>query len=95
MPAFVIMIRNKTLDPERMKRYAELAPKAPIDKLEVIAAKTGRFEVLEGEKAEAAVILRFPTWEDAEQWYHSPEYQEAKQHRLGGVDNRVIMVEGV
>ena len=42
MTAYVIIIRNETRDPEEIKRYAELAPRAPIDKLEIIAAKTNR-----------------------------------------------------
>ena len=67
----------------------------PIDKLEIIAAKTNRFKILEGGPAEAVVILRFPTWDDALEWYDSDEYQEARAHRLRGADTRAALVEGV
>lgn len=95
MTAYVIIIRNETRDPDEIKRYAELAPRAPIDKLEIIAAKTNRFKVLEGGPAEAVVILKFPTWDDALEWYDSDAYQEARAHRLRGADTRAALVEGV
>ena len=95
MSAYIVIIRNETRDPQEMKLYGALAPKAPIDKLKIIAAKTSRFHVLEGEPAEAVVILEFPTWDDALAWYDSPEYQEARRHRLLGADTRAALVDGV
>ena len=82
MSAYIVLLRNETRDPEEMKKYGELAPRAPTQKLEIVAAKTGRFKVLEGGPAEAVVILKFPCWDDALEWYDSPEYQEARVHRL-------------
>lgn len=95
MTAYLMMIRNSIHDPEGMKKYAELAPLAPHEKCEIIAAKTCRYEVLEGEKAEAAVILRFPTWDDALAWYRSPEYQAAVKYRLASGSYRTVIVDGV
>jgi uncharacterized protein (DUF1330 family) len=31
----------------------------------------------------------------AKAWYDSPEYQDAKQHRLSGADFRIILTEGL
>jgi uncharacterized protein (DUF1330 family) len=96
MSAYVVFIRNETRDADEMKQYAELAPKAPHETLELVASsKTKRYEVLEGEPAEACVIMRFPGWEDAERWYKSPEYQEARKHRLLGADTRAVLIEGI
>lgn len=95
MTAYIVIIRNETRDPKEMEQYGKLAPLAPIDKLKIIAAKTNRFKVLEGGPAEAVVILEFPTWDDALEWYDSPEYQLARGHRLAGADTRAALVEGV
>lgn len=95
MTAYIVLFRNETRDPAELKRYAELAPRAPIDKLEIIAAKTNRFKILEGGPAEAVVILRFPDWDAALEWYDSDEYREARAHRLRGADTRAALVEGV
>lgn len=95
MSAYIVIIRNETRDHQEMAKYGELAPKAPIGNLKIIASKMSRFRILEGGPAEAVVILEFPTWDDALAWYQSPEYQEARQHRLLGADTRAAIVEGV
>ena len=64
--------------------------------MEILAAKTGRFEVLEGgETAEAVVVMRFPTWDDALAWYRSDAYQKALPHRQAAASYRAYLVEGV
>lgn len=94
MSAYIVLIRNETHDPEGMAKYAAIAPGAPIEKLEIIAAKTNKFEVLEGPPAEAVVILRFPSWDDALHWYRSDAYQEAVKYRLASGDYRTVLVNG-
>jgi len=51
--------------------------------------------VLEGNEIEGAVILRFPDMAAARDWYNSPVYQEALQHRLKGANYRAFIIEGV
>lgn len=94
MTAYVVVIRDDTKDDAGLQRYAELAPLAPIDKLSVIAAKTGHQEVLEGAAPDAVVILRFPTLDDAKKWYFSPEYQKAIPHRQSSATFRAFLLEG-
>ena len=55
----------------------------------------GQLEVLEGNEIEGAVILRFPDMAAERDWYHSPIYQEALQHRLKGANYRAFIIEGV
>jgi uncharacterized protein (DUF1330 family) len=95
MTAYVLIVRNKTTDPSGMAKYAALASTAPNDKLEVLASKTCKFQVLEGSEAEAVVVLRFPTMNDALDWYNSDAYQKALPHRLASGDFRMYVVEGV
>lgn len=93
--AYVLIIRNKTTDPAGLARYAALARNAPNDKLEILASKTCKFQVLEGDAAEAVVLLRFPAMSDALDWYNSDAYQQALPHRLASGDFRMYVVEGV
>jgi uncharacterized protein (DUF1330 family) len=51
--------------------------------------------VLEGPKCEEIIILEFPSYIEAQAWYHSPEYQAACEHRFQGGDYRCILTEGV
>lgn len=60
-----------------------------------ILAAYGRQEVLEGPKMEGVVIVEFPSTEEAEAWYESPAYREARGHRFRGADYRAVLVEGV
>ena len=41
-----------------------------------------------------ASILEFPSFEEAEAWYDSPEYQEAVQHLFKGADYQTFIIEG-
>jgi uncharacterized protein (DUF1330 family) len=40
-------------------------------------------------------IAEFPSVEEARQWYESPAYQAAVQHRFKGAIHRGLIVEGV
>jgi|RhiMethySRZTD1v2_1073278.scaffolds.fasta_scaffold4899413_1 uncharacterized protein (DUF1330 family) len=95
MAAYVVIIRNHTKDPAGLQKYAGLAREAPIAKLEIVASKTNKFQMLEGPPAEAVVILRFPEMQDALDWYNSDAYQKALPHRLAAADTRAFVVEGV
>lgn len=95
MPAYFVAIRNSISDPAEMATYSGKARASmaghPIGRL----AAYGRVRSLEGRPLEGAVILEFPTFEDAEAWYDSPEYQEAVVHRFKGADYRTFIIEGV
>ena len=55
----------------------------------------GKYRVLEGPEVQGVVILEFPTVAEAEAYYDSPAYREAREHRFKGADYRVLIVEGV
>jgi uncharacterized protein (DUF1330 family) len=95
MVAYVIAIKEETLDPEGMKAYA-VKGTAAFDGLDfTVRAAYGRTEYLEGGPAESVVILEFPTFEAAQNWYRSPIYQEAVALRLSCARFRLILVDGV
>ncbi|ORM50479.1 hypothetical protein HA41_19580 [Pantoea conspicua] len=95
MSAYVVFIRDNTLNDDEMAIYAEKAGQARGDHPITPLAFYGELETLEGQEAEGVVILEFPTREAAHAWYDSPEYQAAKVHRLKGANYRAILVQGV
>jgi uncharacterized protein (DUF1330 family) len=41
------------------------------------------------------IVVEVPTMEKLREWYASPEYAEALEHRRTALDRRLIFVEGV
>jgi uncharacterized protein (DUF1330 family) len=95
MAAYAVIIREKTRNAAKLEEYKKLAPASFQNHPTTFLAIHGRSEVLEGPKSEDIVILQFPTYEAAQAWYHSPEYQIACEHRFQGGDYRCILTEGV
>lgn len=95
MPAYVILIRNQTIDADELKAYGRKAGPAGRDFAPKVLAYNGALEALEGGAAEGVVLIQFADMAQARAWYESPAYQDAKQHRLKGADYRVILTEGL
>ena len=56
----------------------------------------GRHEVYEGDApGERVVIVRFPSYEKALEWYHSEDYAEAKALRMAASTSIQTIVEGL
>ena len=59
-------------------------------------ARGGRTEVLEGTlPAGRMVIVEFPSVERAKEWWHSPEYSEARAIRQATSDGTLVVIEGL
>jgi uncharacterized protein (DUF1330 family) len=95
MPAYVVITREKTRNQAQLDQYKELAPASFKDHPVVFRARHGRQEVLEGAASENILILEFPSYEEAQAWYQSQEYQEASKHRFQGGDYRIILTDGI
>lgn len=95
MPAYIIANIEVT-DPVGYEEYRRLAGAT-------LAAYGGRFlvrggavETLEGEwQPRRLIVLEFESLEQVRQWYHSPEYQEAKAVRERTARSNIVMVEGL
>lgn len=93
MPAFVIV----EVDIDNWDQYSEYMKLTPA----TVAAYGGKFvlrgkpvTVLEGSwDHERLVMLKFPTKEKAEQWYHSEGYQHAKAVRGDAAKAKFLLVE--
>ena len=95
MPAYVVLINNKTTDATELDRYRPKAIAARAGHPMTLLAVNGKFEILEGAPAESVAIAQFPDMAAAKAWYDGPAYQDAKQHRLRGADFRIILTEGL
>ncbi len=95
MPAYVVFTREETTDEAQLQQYSEKAAAARPGHDLTPLAFYGKFELLEGDPIEGAVILRFADMAAARNWYNSPAYQEALQHRLSGAKYRVFIVQGL
>ena len=95
MPAYVVFTREETTDELQLQQYAQKAAAARSGHDLTPLAFYGEFELLEGDSIEGAVILRFADMAAARDWYNSPAYQEALQHRLSGAKYRVFIIQGL
>lgn len=94
MPAY-ILVSVTIHDPVLYEEYRKLTPAT-------IAAYDGKFivrggqsELLEGSQLPGrTVVLEFPTYERAKEWWNAPEYAEAKAIRQKAADTTMIVIEG-
>ncbi len=94
MTAYFVAIRKEVTDPAAMARYRELAAVAREGHAMAPLAAYGKVRTLEGASVDGAVILAFPTFEEAENWYFSDAYQDAFAHRLKGAQYQTFIVQG-
>jgi uncharacterized protein (DUF1330 family) len=82
-------------NPQQYAEYAKLSP-AIIDKFGGrFLARAGRTVTLEGTPARSrVVIIEYPSFERAQAWFASPEYQKAKKIREGAANAQFIAIEG-
>ncbi|MEW4531462.1 MAG: DUF1330 domain-containing protein [Maioricimonas sp. JB045] len=95
MPAYAIFIREKTRNSAALEEYTPRAAASMAGRSMKVLAAYGAQQVLEGPSAEGVVIVEFPSMEEAEDWYNSSAYREAREHRFRGADYRAILVDGV
>ena len=95
MTAYMLVTVDVT-DPEQYRNYTDRSPAAIAKFGGRFLARGGRTVTLEGDaETRRVVVVEFPSVEQAEACYNSPEYQEAKSHREGAATARFVVVEGV
>ncbi len=95
MPAYIIVMRERSRIQSELDTYANLAPATLAGHDFKMLALHGHVEVLEGPATEDVVMMSFPTIEAAKAWHGSPEYQKVAEHRYKGGDYRCFVFEGV
>jgi len=95
MPAYMIFIRDKMIDPKEMEVYGQKAMHAVGDHKMNPLSIYGRHEVVEGPDVEGVAIIEFENAAAAKAWYDSPAYKEARAHRFKGAEYRAMIVDGI
>lgn len=94
MAAYVVFTRERMIDEKEFESYRPKARASMEGRSVTRLAAYGRQEVLEGRPVEGVVILSFPSFEEAKDWYHSEAYQDACAHRFKGAEYSAVIVEG-
>jgi uncharacterized protein (DUF1330 family) len=95
MTAYVI-VEIEVTDPVEYERYKSLASAAVAQYGGQYLARGGKTLTLEGDWSPGRmVILGFESLEQAERWWNSPEYSEAKAIRQSASRSKMLVVEGV
>jgi uncharacterized protein (DUF1330 family) len=95
MPAYVV-VNIDVRDPERYAEYVERAPESVARFGGRYIARAGRTDVLEGDWIpKRFVILEFPTYEDAKDWWASEEYADAKALRHATATTQMVVTDGL
>lgn len=94
MTAYIVFTRERTIDEKELENYRPKARASMEGRPVTRLAAYGKQKVLEGKPVEGVVILSFPSFEEATEWYHSTAYQDACTHRFKGAEYRVVIVEG-
>ena len=95
MAAYLVFTRDKTLDQSEMDTYSKMVPPTLAGHDPTFHVLYGKHETLEGAPVEGVVVISFPTYEAALDWYNSPAYVEAREHRFKGAEYRAVIVQGV
>lgn len=94
MTSYVITMINIT-DPDKYKKYADLAGVANQIHGGKFLVRGGNPEVLEGKVPFGRIVVnQFDTREQAKAFYNSVEYQRARDERIGAADFNMVVVDG-
>jgi uncharacterized protein (DUF1330 family) len=91
-----VVVQVEVSNPQQYGEYMKLSP-GIIEKFGGrFVARGGRTVTLEGPPAQGrVVIVEFPSFERAQQFYNSEEYQAAKKVRAGAATAQFVLVEGL
>lgn len=91
-----IVVQAEVTNPTQYAEYAKLSPDIVAKYGGRFLARAGRTVTLEGAAAKSrVVVIEFPSFEKAQQFYDSPEYTAAKKLRAGAATAQFIAVEGL
>ncbi len=94
MPAYVI-VNVHTEHPQEYERYKEIAEKTVAQYGGRYLVRGGQMNVLEGSwEPTRIVVLEFPTYEKAHEWWQSAEYAPAKELRQRLSTTDLLIVDG-
>jgi uncharacterized protein (DUF1330 family) len=94
MPKGYVIARVTVTDPQAYAEYVKDATVAIRQYGGRPLVRGGAHAPLEGEARPRNVVIEFESFEQAQRYYHSPEYQAAKAKREGAGIAEIVAVEG-
>ena len=95
MKGYVVCVYKSISSEEKLQEYAVKA-KTAVEKYEgKFVIRGGKATANEGKKSPRTVIIEFPSYDKANSFYNSKEYQEAHDILKGHADRHHQTIEGV
>lgn len=93
MKAFVCFYVEEVSDPAKLDQYKRAAHPTLAAAGGRVVAAYGRKEVVEGSDLVGVVLIEFASYEQAQAWYHSEVYTEAKKIREFAARTHAVIFE--
>ncbi len=94
MKGYVVCVYKNITNEEKLKEYA-IKARAAVEKYEgKFLVRGGRSTSNEGEKSPRIVLIEFPSYDIANNFYKSKEYQDAHSVLKGFAERQHQTVEG-
>jgi len=95
MPSGYLIVEVEVRDAERYKDYTSATPAVVAQYGGEFIVRGGKFETLEGAAPRGrVVVIRFPSYDRALEFYRSDDYAELLKLRLALTESRAFLVEG-
>ena len=96
MSAGYVIAQLKVTNPENYKEYVNKVTDVVQKFGGEYLVRNGEYQCVEGEtKFPRIVVIKFPSYEKALEWYNSDEYKPVKQIRLNNSEGSNIIIKGV
>ena len=94
MKGYVVCVYKSISNEEKLKEYAVKA-KAAVEKYKgKFLIRGGRSSTNEGDKSPRTVVIEFPSYDEANLFYNSKEYQDAHDVLKGYAERHHQTIEG-
>ena len=94
MKGYVVCVYKNITNEEKLKEYA-LKARAAVEKYEgKFLIRGGRSTANEGEKSPRTVVIEFSSYDQANDFYKSKEYQDAHSILIGYAERQHQTIEG-
>ena len=95
MKGYVVCVYKSISSEDKLKEYAIKARAAVENYKGKFLIRGGKSKINEGESSPRTVIIEFPSFDQANEFYQSEEYQEAHSILKGHAERQFQIVEGV
>ena len=95
MKGYVVCVYKNISNEDKLKEYAVKARAAVENHKGKFLIRGGRSKIKEGENSPRTVVIEFPSYNEANDFYQSKEYQEAHTILKDHVLRQFQIIEGV